>query len=163
MRIQLRYLFSSLILMSIIAAHPAALQAVSQTLGSPPPSPSLAGRWRVTFAFPGNKEKHLVFDSSDKGSGSFLLLDAGPDDKPVLSPLPAVWSQLANDRVSFSGDVELPLGTCCRELGTLIFKGSFKTNNSISGKSIFVTSIDEEESPYKFRSLVGTFTATRVL
>jgi hypothetical protein len=26
---------------------------------------------------------------------------------------------------------------------------------------IFVTSVDEEESPYKFHTIIGTFTATR--
>jgi len=88
-----------------------------------------------------------------------MLLDTGPDDKPVPDPAPAVWSQLTNNRVSFSGETELPLGTCCREIGTLIFKGKFQSNTSIVGKLIFVTNIDEEESPYKYSSRVGTFTA----
>src|ERR1044071_5375090 len=69
---------------------------------------------------------------------------------------------LTNNRVSFSGEVELPLGTCCREFGTLMFKGKFASADSIKGSLVFVTSIDEEESPYKFHSAVGTFTATRL-
>ncbi len=74
-----------------------------------------------------------------------------------------MWSELTNGRVSFAGQVELPLGTCCREIGTVIFNGKFDSDNSISGKFIFVTNIDEEESPYKFRSEIGTFTAVRML
>ena len=91
-----------------------------------------------------------------------LLLDTGPEDKPVHDPLPAVWSSLTNDRVSFSGEAELPIGTCCREIGTIVFKGKFISHNSISGKLVFVTSVDEDESPYKLRSVIGTFTATRL-
>jgi hypothetical protein len=108
-------------------------------------------------------EKNLILVSQARGVASFLLLDTGPDDKPVAHPQPATWSQLTNDRVSFSGEAELPMGTCCREIGTLIFKGKFISRNSISGKLIFVTSILEEESPYGFHSAVGTFTATRDL
>lgn len=162
MPIQLRSIFSSLILMSIIAVQGVAFEPGSQTPSSPALSSSLVGRWRVKFTLSGAAEKSLIFDSQAKGSGSFLLLDTGPDDKPVADPLPAVWSQLTNGRVSFSGQAELPLGTCCREIGTLVFKGKFDSDNSISGKLIFITSIDEEESPNKFRSMIGTFTATRV-
>ena len=43
-----------------------------------------------------------------------------------------------------------------------MFKGKFASADTIKGSLVFVTSIDEEESPYKFHSLVGTFTATRL-
>lgn len=123
---------------------------------------NLHGRWRVTFKMSG-LEKNVIFESRDNGSGSFKLLDTAPDDKPVAQPVPGVWSQLTNDRVSFSGEAELPIGTCCREVGTMIFKGKFTSNNAIQGTLIFVTSVDQEESAFKFRSEVGTFTANRVL
>lgn len=121
----------------------------------------LVGRWRVTFTISSLK-KNLVFDAKERGAGLFLLLDTGPDDTPVADPVPGAWSQLTNYRVSFSGETELPIGTCCREIGTLLFKGRFSSANTISGKVIFVTSVDEEESPYQFRTVVGVFTATRV-
>lgn len=119
------------------------------------------GRWQVKFVMAG-VEKNLILVAQPKGVGSFLLQDTAPDNKPVADAQPAAWSQLTNDRISFSGEVELPIGTCCRELGTVIFKGKFTSKNAMAGKLIFVTSVDEEESPYKFRSEVGTFTATRV-
>lgn len=157
----MRFFFMALILMSLIVAQGVGSGALPQ--GNSPAEPiNLTGRWRVKFTLSGGSEKNLILDSQANGVGVFRLLDTGPDDKPVAVPEPAVWSQLTNDRVSFSGEVELPLGTCCRELGTLMFKGRFSSSNSISGKLIFVTSIDEEESPYGFRSLVGTFTAARV-
>jgi len=122
----------------------------------------LPGRWHVTFKMDG-LEKNVIFEASDNGSGSFKLLDTAVDDKPVAHAVPGVWSQLTNDRVSFSGEAELPIGTCCREVGTMIFKGRFTPQNTISGTLIFVTSVDQEESAFKFCSVVGTFTASRVL
>jgi hypothetical protein len=121
----------------------------------------LAGRWRVKFTIAG-VEKNLVLVTQAGGTASFLLLDTAPGDKPVPIPFPASWSQLPNERVSISGETELPLGTCCREVGTLVFKGKFISSNSISGKLIFVTNTSEEESPYGFHSWVGVFTATRI-
>jgi len=122
----------------------------------------LQGRWHVTFKM-GGLEKNVIFDAKKNGSGSFKLLDTAADDKPVAQPVPAVWSQLTNDRISFSGETELPIGTCCREVGTMIFKGKFGGRNTISGTLIFVTSVNQDESAFKFRSEVGTFTANRVL
>lgn len=121
----------------------------------------LQGRWHVTLKMDG-LEKNINFEAKADGAGSFKLLDTAPDDKPVAQPVPAAWSQLTNDRVSFSGEAELPLGTCCREVGTMIFKGKFTAGDTIAGTLIFVTSVDQEESAFKFRSEVGTFTAKRV-
>jgi hypothetical protein len=132
------------------------------TATAQPSGGKLTGRWRVTFSITGDPEKHLIFEVKPKGAGSFQLLDTGPDDKPVVDAAPGVWSEIENDRVSFASDIEMQLGTCCRQWGTLIFKGKFKSNTSITGGIIFVTSIDEEESPYKYRSHIGTFTATLV-
>jgi hypothetical protein len=158
----MRLFFTAWMLISPIVAEVTPSSAACSQQMAPAQAPSFAGRWRVKFALSAGVEKNLIFHSEAKGSGFFQLLDTGPDDKPVPSPQPAVWSQLTNNRVSFSGEVELPIGTCCREIGTLMFKGRFVSSNSISGKLIFVTNIDEEESPYQFRSVVGTFTATRV-
>ena len=126
------------------------------------PVSKLRGRWRVTFKMDG-LEKNVIFEAKDDGSGSFKLLDTAVDDKPVAQTVPGVWSQLTNDRISFSGEAELPIGTCCREMGTMIFKGKFRSANAISGTLIFVTSVDQEESAFKFRSEVGTFIANRAL
>ena len=122
---------------------------------------SIVGRWHVKFTLVGGTEKNLIFRAQERGLGAFELMDTGPDDKPVSMAQPAVWSKTLNN-VSISGEVELPIGTCCRETGTLIFKTKVDSENSFSGKLIFVTNINEEESPYKFRSTIGTFTASRL-
>jgi hypothetical protein len=157
----MRVFFVSLWIVSIIAVQDVALQATSPRMSWTATTQNLVGRWRVKFTLIGGTEKNLVFDARADGSASFRLLDTGPDDKPVRVPAKATWS-MTNNHLSISGQVELPIGTCCRETGTLIFKARFSSGNSISGKLIFVTNIEEEESPYKFRSTVGIFTATRL-
>ena len=153
----MRFPFIIFILIFGISIQPALAQAPSPSLQSANP----AGRWLVKFTLAGIGEKNLIFDSQTKGSGSFLLLDADPDNKAAPVPLPAAWSQTTDERVNFSGEVELPIGVCCREVGTLIFKGKFTSDNSISGKAIFVGSTVDDESLNGFRSATGSFTATR--
>lgn len=149
MKIHARFLLA-LSVMSLLVVQAVALQ-----------TPKVQGRWRIKFKMAGI-EKNVVFEAKENGAGSFKLLDTGVDDKPVADPAPGVWSQLTNDRVSFSGETELPLGTCCREIGTMMFKGRFTSPNAIAGTLVFVTSVDQEESAFKFRSEVGTFEATRM-
>lgn len=122
---------------------------------------SPVGRWQVKFTVIDTAEKNLVFTAQEGGDGSFQLTDTGPDNKPVPTPHAAAWS-LAKGNLSISGEAELQTGACCRETGTLILKAKFVSSNSISGKLIFVTNIDEEESPYRYHATVGTFTASRL-
>jgi len=158
----MRYGFICFLLI-FLAGHVIAFQPTALRAAATPEQPIVpVGRWHVKFTMEG-VEKNLILVAEAKGVASFLLLDTAPDNKPIADPQPAAWSQLTNDRISFSGEVELPIGTCCREIGTLIFKGKFTSKNSMAGKLIFVTSVDEEESPYRFRSAIGAFTATRVL
>jgi hypothetical protein len=151
----------SLTLLLFMAIQSSAFRGAPAAVPPPRQATDLVGRWKVKFSMMG-LEKNLILISQANGVASFQLLDTGPEDKPVPDPQPAVWSRLTNDRVSFSGEAELPIGTCCREIGTIVFKGKFSSHNSISGKLVFVTSVDEDESPYKLRSVVGTFTATRL-
>jgi hypothetical protein len=137
------------------------LFVATTSLAGSPTEPKLTGRWRVNFSLVETKNKNLIFEVKPKGSGLVLLLDTGPDDKPVPDPQPAVWSQIDNGRVSFAANVELSLGTCCREVGTLIFKGTYASDNSIKGRAIFIASTTDEENFIGYRSSVGSFTATR--
>ena len=122
---------------------------------------SPVGRWQVKFTLINTPEKNLVFTAQEGGDGSFQLLDTGPDDKPVTNLHPAAWS-LAKGHLSISSEAELQTGACCRETGTLILKAKFSSNESMSGRLIFVTNIDEEESPFRYHATVGTFTVSRL-
>lgn len=162
MLLHMKVLFSAPILIILFTVQTVAVPLdFSQGTAAPKSEMKLDGRWRVKFIISG-VEKNLIFDTKPKGAGFFLLMDTAPGDKPVKEPRAAAWSLLTNDRVSFSGEAEMPIGTCCREIGTLIFKGNFISGNAISGRLIFVTSVSEEESPYGFHTVVGTFTANRV-
>jgi len=122
---------------------------------------ALVGRWHVNFLMRG-LPKNLVADVRADGTAMFELLDTSADDGPVPQPQPASWSSLSDERISIAGDAELPLGTCCRERGTLVLKGKFSSATTISGKLVFLTSTDDDESPVKLRAEIGTFTATRI-
>jgi hypothetical protein len=122
---------------------------------------SLNGRWRVEFALTSGDKKHLMFEAKAKGNGTLLGLDTAEGNKQIPESLPAVWSEAANGRVTLSGDIELPLGTCCRELGTLILKGEYVSDTSLKGRAIFITNTTDEENFVGYRSDVGAFTATR--
>jgi len=152
----MKYIIMILILFSAVISlgHGSASAAFPETQ-------KIAGRWRVKYTLAPNGEKNLILELRDDGSGTITLLDSGPNDKIPGAPQPAVWSQASQDRINFASEVELPLGTCCRDVGTLMLKGKLDKEGSISGRSIFVTSTIDDENTFGFRSMVGTFTAVR--
>ena len=80
----MRFFLISFILLLAMTAQGISVQS---TLPKAPPGDAvnLVGRWRVKFSLMGGNEKNLVFEARGKGEGSFLLLDTGLDDKPVVS------------------------------------------------------------------------------
>ncbi len=146
----MKFVFTTLVLLLLIGVEGLSLRPANFT-----------GRWHVKFTVLNTGEKNLILTAQENGEGTFQLLDTGLDNKPVPELKAAAWS-LTNNNLSVSGEVELPTGTCCRETGTLILKSKLTTTNSISGRLIFVTNIDEDESPYKYHATVGTFTAVRL-
>ncbi len=138
-----------------------ALLSLASVYGVSAQETSFAGRWQVKFTLLNSDEKNLILVAKENGAAFLELKDTGPDNKPVPTPQPAIWSKTAG-KLDISSIVELPIGTCCRETGTVIFKAKVTSNNSVSGNVIFVTNTDEEESPYKYRSTIGTFSATRL-
>ncbi|HEY0723484.1 MAG TPA: hypothetical protein VGD41_05820, partial [Pyrinomonadaceae bacterium] len=111
-----------LILMVLSCLLPSQVAAAEQN--------QVVGRWQVKFTFAGRHEMNLIFDAQAKGTGTFLLLDTAADGKPETAPRPAAWLPPDKNRVGFSGEVELPIGDCCREAGTLLFKGKFGPNDT---------------------------------
>lgn len=154
-------LFNLLVIIVVFGSTFQIARAQTSPAQPAPAEPSLTGSWRIVLML-GGIQKDIIFKSKPRGFGSFLFMYSSTDKSPINS-LAAVWSRNGNNRVSFSGEAELPLGTCCTEWGTVAFKGRFESNDSIAGKVVFVTGIDEEESPYKLRSVIGTFTAKRIV
>lgn len=149
-----------LLILVAAQANPTEKFLPEQTVAASSHTASIAGRWRVKFSLAGVGERNLEFVSQAKGTGTFLLIDAVPNNQPAT--IPAAWAETSNDRVNFSAEVELQLN-CCREKGTLIFKGKFNSKDAISGKVIFVGTTIDEENFNGFVSTVGSFTASRVI
>ena len=147
----MRILFALILLALIVAAPVSSANSVT----------GLNGRWKVKFSLVGIAEKNLIFEAKPGGTGTFVGIDTGVDDKPVNEPAPAVWSDIHNNRVSFSGNLDLPIGTCCRDVGTLVFKGNFAPDGSIKGRVVFIGNTVDEENFNGFTTATGTFTATR--
>ena len=129
--------------------------SAAQAQTSQPATP--AGRWQVKVTLIDTAEQDLLLTAHEGGDGTLQLRQTGSDSKPVA----AAWS-LAKGNLSVSGELELQIGTCCRETGTVILKAKLTSNDSITGKVIFVTNVDEEESPYRYKSTIGSFTASRL-
>jgi hypothetical protein len=121
----------------------------------------LSGRWRVKLQLVGISEKNLIFEAKPGGTGTFAGLDTGVDDQPANEPAPAIWSDVQNNRVSFSGNLDLPIGTCCRDVGALVFKGRFEPDGSLKGRVVFIGNTVDEENFNGFTTATGTFVATR--
>ena len=138
-----------------------ALAGIAQPIEPETTAVSPLGRWQVKFTVIDTPEKNLVFTALEGGDGSFQFMDTGPDNKPVPKPHAAAWS-LAKGSLSISGEAEVQTGACCKETGTLILKAKFTGSDSISGRVIFVTNVDEEEGAYKYHATTGTFTASRL-
>jgi hypothetical protein len=122
---------------------------------------TMAGRWRVKVSLSSGEEKNLIFETKADGTGSLLGLDTESGAKPMDHPAPALWSRLADQRISFSANLQLQLGSCCREAGTLILRSTIASEQVVKGKAIFIASSLDEENFIGFRSEVGAFNATR--
>jgi len=122
---------------------------------------NLAGRWKVEFKFSGDEKHALRFDAQSDGKGAFLLLDPVSSLLPPTEPTKAQWEQAAPDQVTFSGDIEFPIGNVSRNAGTMVFKGKFDSANSISGKVSFFRAGQDLKNSATIPAKTGDFTAKR--
>ena len=137
----------ALILMAI--AHTGwAAQAEAQ-------SPNLIGRWNVEITFANGTRHSVRFDAQGAGKGSFLLVDPRSKVWGPAKPSEAKWTQGDGNSVTFSGAVEFPIGNVGRDAGTLVCKGKFETDGSITGEVEFSPLVGDGPSKS------GTFKAIR--
>lgn len=129
-----------------------ALPAFSQT------SPVPVAAWDVTFSLTGHVSRRLTFISMSNGTGTFRLI--GPrTTTQVPATVPAVWARPVLGLMSFSGEIKLPIGNCCQETGTLMFKGIQNTaDGTITGRAIFAS--DLTPTTTNGGIYFGTFVAT---
>ena len=121
-------------------------------------SPVITG-YAVSFTLSGLGQRQLTFLATPDNRGTFRF-QGRTTWEPQSVTRPAVWDRITPTLISFAGEAEFPLGNCCRETGTLIFKGSIALNGVITGHVVFVTNTPEPTNPTGFVTRAGEFTAT---
>jgi hypothetical protein len=126
-------------------------------------SPVPVSGWSVSYTLIGpttaNTSRQLLFISFSNGTGTFRMI--GPRTATTTQTVfPAVYDWVTTDFISFSSEVELPIGNCCRETGTLIFKGERSNTGQISGPVLFIVNAPEAAGPLPYIIRTGSFVAT---
>ena len=135
------------------------IQTLGIALAMAQPS-SLIGSWRVEIAFPNEESRSFRLDARAAGKGSFQPL--GPRQVGPTEPSAAEWTQSDDHSVCVSGPVQFPLGNVGLLRGTLVLKGKFGTDGSITGDARFFPSEQDPKDPKATPSKSGTFSAVRV-
>lgn len=118
-------------------------------------SSDVIGNWKVDVAFTNGQSRSLQFEAQGAGRGSFFLLDAQSKISGPGKAFQAKWTLGKENSVTFSGEVEFPLGNVGRDPGTLVLQGKFETESLITGEADFSPLIGEQPSRH------GTFKAVR--
>ena len=123
---------------------------------------NIIGSWSVEITFGNGNSRLLRFDARESGKGSFLLLDPRLKVWGPARPSEAKWTQGDEGSVMFSGTVEFPLGNVGRDAGTVVLKGKFGTDGSITGAATFFPPDQDPKDPKATPSKSGSFKAIRV-
>ena len=152
--------------MVTVTAKPVLLLIVfAQVLGAGFSQAQLAkvmGVWSVEINFENGNNRLLRFEARDSGKGSFLLLDPSLKVWGPAKPSDASWTRDDEGSVTFSGTVEFPLGNVGRDAGTLVLKGKFETEGSITGTVTFFSLGQDSKDPEAKPKKNGSFKASRV-
>lgn len=145
-------------LLCIILILFGALSILAQDkVGETTTSEPLINAYDVSFSLSERGGQRLTFLVFADGRGTFRLV--GKRLPPSVAT-PAVWDRITPTLISFSGEVQFPIGNCCRETGTLSFKGEIGSNGVITGRSVFVTNTPDPTNPTGFVTRAGEFIAT---
>jgi hypothetical protein len=141
------------------------LIAFAQILGvglSQSQSSNVIGSWKVEITFGNGDTRSFRFEARESGKGSFLLLDPRLKVWGPARPSEATWTQGDEGSVMFSGTVDFPLGNVGRDAGTLVLKGKFGTEGTITGRATFFRLDQDPKDAKATPSKSGSFKAIRV-
>ena len=124
-------------------------------------SANVIGSWEVEIAFGNGESRSFRFEARESGKGSFLLVDPRSKVWGPARPSEAKWTQGDEGAVMFSGAVEFPLGNVGRDPGTLVLKGKFGTEGTITGAATFFPLDQDPNDPKAKPSKSGSFKAIR--
>ncbi len=125
-------------------------------------SSNMIGSWRVEITFGNGESRSLRFEAQSSGKGSFRLLVPRPTQADPGEPSAAEWAQSDDRSVVFAGPVQFPLGNVGLARGTLVLKGKFGTEGSITGEAKFFPLDQDPKDPKATPSKSGSFKANRV-
>ena len=125
-------------------------------------SSNVIGNWKVEITFGNGESRSFRFEARESGKGSFLLLDPRLKVWGPARPSEASWTQGDEGSVMFSGPVEFPLGNVGRDAGTLVLKGKFGTEGTITGAATFFRLDQDSKDPKASPSKSGSFKAIRM-
>lgn len=125
-------------------------------------SPNVIGSWKVEITFGNGESRSFRFEARESGKGSFLLLDPKLKFWGPAKPSDAKWIQGDEGSVTFSGPVEFPIGNVGRDAGTLVLKGKFGPEGSITGEAKFFPLDQDPKDAKATPSKTGTFKANHV-
>ena len=118
-------------------------------------SSNLVGSWKVEITFGTGETRSLRFEARDAGKGSLVLVGPKANLGELAKASDATWSRTDGNAVTFSGNVEFPIGNVGRDPGRLTFNGKFESENVIKGEVDFSPSVGDRPSKS------GTFKAER--
>jgi len=125
-------------------------------------SANVIGSWKVEITFGNGEGRSFRFEARESGKGSFLLLDPRSKVWGPAGPSEAKWTQGDEGSVMFSGPVEFLIGNVGRDAGTLVLKGKFGTEGTITGAATFFPLDQDPKDPKAKPSKSGSFKAIRV-
>jgi hypothetical protein len=116
---------------------------------------NVIGAWNVEITFANANRYSLQFDGQADGKGSLVLLDPRSTHWEGAKKAEAKWTRSEGNSVTFSGPIEFPIGNVGRDAGTLVLKGTFETDDLITGETDFFPLGKDTPSRH------GTFKAVR--
>lgn len=125
-------------------------------------SSNVIGSWKVEITFGNGESRAVRFEAKESGKGSLLLLDPRSKVYGPAGPSEAKWTQGEQGSVMFSGPVEFLLGNVGRDAGTLVLKGKFGIEGTITGAATFFRLDQDPTDPRPTPSKSGSFKAVRV-
>ncbi len=142
-----------------------ALIVLAQIVGagvSPAQSSNVVGSWIVQVTFENGQTHKLRFDARASGKGSFVSLAPKPIQVGPTGHSAAAWSQEDEHSLTMSGPVQFPIGNVGIDRGTLLLKGKFETDGSMTGEAKFFPQDQDPQIPKATPSKSGVFKATRI-
>jgi hypothetical protein len=124
-------------------------------------SRNVVGSWLAKITFGNGELRSFRIEAFESGKSSFLLLDPQSRVWGPAKPSAGKWSEDDKGWVTFSGEVEFPLGNVGRSAGMLVLKGKFAADGAIAGTARFFPADQDAKDGKAKPSKSGTFKATR--